>query len=317
MTGTAEPKVRPNLFIVGAPKCGTTSLYEYLKSHPEVFMSVNKEPTYWSNDVSRGPGDIYIIEKPEDYFALFEDAAPSHRVVGEASTPYIYSKVAVERILEFSPEARFIAMLRSPVDLFVSLHQQQLRGYRGFENDIEKAWRNQEEWCRIAPEGMVYHYDYRWVCALGTHMERLMGQVAAENLHIILLDDLKEDPLKVYLKTLAFLGLKDDGRRSFPVYNESRIPRIWAYQWLIHFGMLKLGPVYRGAKWLAHRMGIRDVRGRLTEPNLKRVPKPDLRPEFREELVECFRPQVDLLSRLLDRDLSHWLDMPDDDQPAT
>src|SRR5262245_43266614 len=120
---------RPNFFIVGAPKAGTTALYQYLKQHPDVFMpeAAMKEPHYFTPEL-RHPN---FLRTPEEYAAIFQDGCGKSRV-GEASVFYLFSKEAARRIHEFDPEARIIIMLRDPVDMIYALHNEH------FTNGIEK-----------------------------------------------------------------------------------------------------------------------------------------------------------------------------------
>ena len=119
----------PDLFIVGAPKSGTTSLYEYLKGHPDVFMSVVKEPCYFSRDLAADKSGNFLrydVDRAR-YLALFEGAGEAKRV-GEASTRYLYSKDAAGLIAAEQPDARIVAILRNPVDMIASLHAHKLAG---------------------------------------------------------------------------------------------------------------------------------------------------------------------------------------------
>src|SRR5215204_2818898 len=117
--GTVEGVVRPDFFIVGAFKSGTTALYEYLRSHPQVFMPFLKEPHFFGDDLTRHYGRMSLSE----YLALFRDAQPGQRV-GEASTWYLYSTTVPGQIAEFSPQAQIIILLRNPVDVMYAQHSQ-------------------------------------------------------------------------------------------------------------------------------------------------------------------------------------------------
>lgn len=96
----------PNFFIIGAPKCGTTSLAHWLAQHPEVFMSPVKEPHYFSTDFP-----LTSWRDPDDYHSLFEGADTHHKAVGEASVWYLRSREAVPQIEAHYPGARYIVML--------------------------------------------------------------------------------------------------------------------------------------------------------------------------------------------------------------
>ena len=127
---------KPNFFIVGAAKCGTTSLYRYLRQHPDVFMPEQKEPNFFGSDLSYRFPRISQAR----YLSCFAKAKGETRI-GEATTIYLYSEKAAEEIKAFSPEAKIIIMLRNPVDVLYSYHSQQL--YSGNEDipDFEEALR--------------------------------------------------------------------------------------------------------------------------------------------------------------------------------
>lgn len=131
---------RPNFFIVGAPKCGTTSLYEYLRSHPQVFMPEKKEPEHFSDDLDwRNVMLRHRVADRDDYLSLF-DPAPAHAAaVGEASTWYLFSEAAAGAIHDFNPEARIIIMLRDPVKMMYSLHGQFLKDCNEVIEDFAQA----------------------------------------------------------------------------------------------------------------------------------------------------------------------------------
>src|SRR6266446_2704827 len=115
MKDPSRPK--PNFFIVGAPRCGTTALYSYLRQHPDVFLPEYKEPHYFNTDMNSGGA----IRKEKDYLAQFSGAQNQPRI-GEASVYYLSSVAAPEQIKSFCPTAKIIIMLRNPVDTVDALH---------------------------------------------------------------------------------------------------------------------------------------------------------------------------------------------------
>jgi len=130
--------VRPDFFIVGAAKCGTTALFEFLSRHPLVFMPRIKEPKFFCTDLET-TGGVYT---GRDYRALFADV-PDRFLTGEASALYLYSEVAIQRLMMYNPSARIIVMLRHPVEAAHSLHASRW----GFGHEdipaFEAAWRAQ------------------------------------------------------------------------------------------------------------------------------------------------------------------------------
>lgn len=291
---------KPNLFLVGGPKCGTTSLQEYLSGHPQIFMCTPKEPCYFDKDLPWPDSPRSEIE----YMRLFDGAKSRHRVIGEASTNYLYSRVAVGNILAFNPDARFIVMLRNPIDMAMSLHSYSFQELTEDVEDFEAAWRLQgERRERRCLPTVNYHPDfvlYGPFCRLGEQLQRLNSQVDRGRIHVVVFDDLRLDPAGVYRAVLGFLGLQDDGRKIYPAKNVTGVPRFKVIHRLlaILLAIRQLAPV--------PRLGL-DVFDRLKRLNIVAGPRRGISAEFRQELCAYFRPDVELLSALIDRDLTPWL----------
>jgi hypothetical protein len=298
--------VKPNFFIVGAPKCGTTALYEYLRTHPTIFMPAIKEPHFFAQDL----GGYRRIKTLADYQALFADATEAHLGVGEASVYYLRSDSALASIHRFNPGARIIAMFRNPVDMVYALHSQLLYVGEEVESDFERAWRMQERRRQgrdLPPNSRgAFLLQYEQFGRFGTQVQRLLSIFPPNQVKLILHDDLAADPAKVYAEVIQLLGIPHDGRTSFPRINESKRTRL---DWLRTFSR-KPPPMLRTAirrlKRAVGGAGISAVANKLVELNTVREPRAPLSPELRAELVQTFREEVLLLSRLLNRDLSHW-----------
>ena len=116
-----EPK--PNFFIVGAPKCGTTALHEYLQHHPDAYLPYYKEPHYFGADLV-GSRFLQFRNKPKrKYLKLFRDVRGEARI-GESSPWYLASNAAAAEIHRYDPEAKIIIMLRNPIDMMYSMWSQ-------------------------------------------------------------------------------------------------------------------------------------------------------------------------------------------------
>src|SRR3979411_724122 len=102
----------PDVFIVGAPRCGTTALYTYLKDHPEIFMSPIKEPEFFTDFLGEGRR----VRTEAEYLNCFGGVRDEKRI-GEASVSYLASRTSARAIKGFSPLAMIIIMLRNPVDV--------------------------------------------------------------------------------------------------------------------------------------------------------------------------------------------------------
>ena len=296
---------KPNFFIAGAPKCGTTALYEYLSPHPNVFMPKLKEPHFFSKDLS-----YPIVKTLEDYTRLFSECTEQHLRIGEASASYLCSSVALRNIREFNPDAKIIAMLRNPVDMVYSLHSQLLYWSEETVSDFETAWRLQERRGRgidVPPTCRdPFWLQYERVGRFGTQIERLLSLFPRSQTKLILYDDFAASPKAAYDEVIEFLGIPSDNRTDFQRVNEyKRMKRAWL-KTFIRKPPPGLRNVYRRLKRLVGEERVGAVKQKVVDFNTVKERRAPLSPAFRAELVEVFRDEVALLSRLWDRDLSHW-----------
>jgi hypothetical protein len=296
--------LEPNFFIIGAPKAGTSALHEYLSTHPNIFMTELKEPHHYSTDLpGRGVFDR------DEYLAMFARAQPQHLVRGESSVYYMYSQVALPRILETYPEAQFVAMLRNPIELVSSLHAQLLLNLNENVADFATAWRLQEERAagrRLPPECMEPTYvQYAQVAKLGQQLERALAVAGRERVYTILFDDFRRNPAQVYAGVLEFLGLPHDGRTAFPQVNARTALRSTFFRRLLNERRIPAC-----CKRWARKVGLHRVHDMLKSWNEVRIARTKLDPGFQQELIATFRDDVLLLSELLKRDLSYWLAVP-------
>ncbi|MFO1041516.1 MAG: sulfotransferase [Planctomycetaceae bacterium] len=212
----------PNFFVLGAPKCGTTALHTFLQEHPDIFLPRIKEPHFYLTDVQGYPR----ISSRREYDSLFRGANEKHQAVGESSVFYLYSREAVPNILSDHPDAKFIVLLRDPVQLVHSLHSQYVYGFVESEQSFEVAWGLQKDrrqglrlpQCCSFPQLL----QYSQVAMLGEQVERLLNHVPAERVLFIEFNDIQKSFRDVYLRTLGFLGVRDDGRTEFPKINGNR-----------------------------------------------------------------------------------------------
>lgn len=300
----------PNLFIVGAPKCGTSAFAEeYLNTHPGIFMSSLKEPHFFNTDHP----NHRITREWGDYLQLFADARPGQRWLGEGSVWYLYSQAAIPAIHTFNPQARLIVFLRNPVEMVHSLHAQLIHSTDEDVFDFDKAWalqdarrqgRNLPRNCRT-PE----HLQYRDVCSLGAQLERLYRTFPREQVKLVFLDDVKVDVRQVYLDVLEFLGLPDDGRQVFPVVNANKHRRFF---WLAE-RLKNPTPMMRkvwkvGKRLLGRHEGIAHMMLVKADNLTTRVaPRTHISAATRRMLEATFADDIALLERLSGRDLSHWV----------
>lgn len=289
---------KPNFFIIGAPKCGTTSLAVWLGEHSNVFMTTPKEPEFFNNDIA--PLFKGGLRK---YESLFQSVSQSHIAIGEGSTVYLRSVNAISNILSYQPDARFVIGVRNPIDMVISWHGQMLRNGWESENNFERAWHMQSTRAlgnnipALCPDWQ--HLMYGNVCKLGSQLERLYSLVQKDRCFVYTLDDMKEDPEKLWKDVLTFLGVPVTRRNQFPVINEGMdIPK-----WLTLTGAF--------VHYFKQRIGLRWVGYGLIDSAKKKLSKKNVRtnsPEFINELKGYFRKDVTLLGELTGRDFSGWLE---------
>ncbi len=296
----------PDFFIVGAPKCATTALYSYLKEHPGIFMPDKKEPHYFANELS----DYFVVTRhKEEYLDLFSPAGSS-QICGEASVLYLQSEEAIQKVLSFNPDAKFIAMVRNPVDAAISFHLQNIKSRYETEENFEKAWNLQ----KLRREGQHIPekardpsmLQYKELFSLGSQLERFVKLVPEDQRKIIVFDDFKKDTKAVYKEVIDFLGLPNDKADDFAVVNpttnhmspllEKRLLKIRCQKYPV------IGPII----YFFKRFYIYYIRPTL-RPDFQPAPhqKPDkavytmLEKEFYDEIIK--------MEKVLNRDFSHWL----------
>jgi hypothetical protein len=291
----------PDFYIAGAPKCGTSALYSYLQTHRGIAMSRRKEPSYWSPDIAKREACLSL----ESYLEQWDGAGPE-ALRGEASPYYLRSALAIPAIRRASPDARFILILRNPIEMAQAWHSQLIRTFDEDVPDFEKAWRLQASRLaggRLPPECVEAEYlQYQRVCALGDQLERFVSLVPEEQRLILLLDEFESDTRAAYRRVLAFLGLPDDGRADFPILNRNRNRRSLSLARPYRAAIRKLGRLHPPLRAAAAALGIHPS-ALVAQWDLKDGPRRPLRPGFRAELERVFEPQILKMEAILGRDV--------------
>lgn len=290
-----KPGQKPNVFLAGAPKCGTTSLANWLAGHPQCYVTPKKEPHFF--------GDFLCNRASlAKYEQLFEGATDEHKVRVDASTSYFTMPEAIREALSYSPDARFIVMLRNPVDLVHALHSENLFHGSESQDDFEQAWRLQEARVRGYQIPLSCNNPtmllYRDQSLLGQALQHLLAQVDRSKVCWVFMEDLNADPRQCYLQVLDFLGLKDDGREQFAAMNTAKRHR------LPHLNrVLRIFGIWRKRLGIPG-LGIRAALNQYSRVDAEREP---LDPAFRWELYLSFADDIRLLEQLTGRNLSGWV----------
>jgi len=300
----------PNTFIIGAPKCGTTSLSNYLAQHPQVYFSNPKEPLYWADDFPMANNASYCpIKNFEDYLLLFKKANASHRIIAEGTTTYLYSKTAVKRILSTVPDAKFIVMLRNPIDLAYAWHGELVYNSTEDEPNFEIAWNLQKtrsQGNKIPRSCQVPEFlQYGLVGKLGSQVKRMLDLAPRTQCHFIFMDDLQKNMRQEFLNVTEFLGLEPDSRAKAERANSSKQMRFPFVAQLFFTPPQPLAPIAKGIRRHFHKLPS-PLKTRLNNFFRPARSRNILNPTFRRHLEEYFEDDILLLASLLQRDLSSW-----------
>jgi hypothetical protein len=294
---------RPDFFIVGAPKCGTTAMIDYLKQHPEVFVPDRKELDFFGSDLRF---HRYRLSEAE-YLAFFSGATTEKRA-GEGSVWYLRSERAATEIKDFSPSARIIIMLRNPVEMLAALHSQ--RVYDGNEDiedfaDALAAEKDRRQGLRL-PSGAsdVFGCFYRDTAKYAEQVERYFAVFGEKRVRVIIYEDFANGTERAYRETCRFLEVDDTFHPTIRVVNARKRVRSPALR-----EFLRRPPPAAG--WLLRALRLRPDRNGGYKGWLRRVNSSShslrtLDPGVRRRLQGELEPEVQRLSALLGRDLRHW-----------
>ncbi len=292
--------MKPDFFILGAPKCGTTSLAYWLSQTPSIFMSDPKEPHHYAPDYRQTWS--CFRQGIDDYEALFSGADRDRQVIAEASTHYLWSKVAVANILADAPDARFIVCLRNPKDMARSLHAHSLFWGNETIADFEKAWAAQDR--RLEGDDLPpwnpnpATLQYRDVCAIGSQVEALLEKVPSERIKFVLIDDIGTEPKETYKEICDFVGATP-AAIDFSSKNVTRARRCVA-----------LNTAMRRLKHMSQGRVSRKIAVELDHLNQKWNVRParrqPLHPTFDQALTDWATPEIEKLEAATGRNLSAW-----------
>lgn len=295
----------PNFFIVGGPKCGTTAMVEYLRTHPDVFISEPKEPNYLADDM---PGMKYV-DTEEEYLNLFKKAG-SNKVIGDASIFYMFSKEAIKNIYKLNPNAKLLVMLRNPIEMSHSFHQQILFTLDENEKNFEKALNLEENRkkgesipkdCRASK--LLYYSE---IAKYGEQLENIYEYFSRENVKVILFDDFKKSNRNSYVEVLNFLEIKDDGRNEFPRVNDSKKAKSNFINKIVNRPPKFAQSIAKLTRKILNkpRLGILSS---LDHMNREKLEKKEITIKEKQLLLASYKEDIKKTEKILNKDLSSWL----------
>lgn len=290
----------PNFIIPGAVKAGTSSLYYYLRQHPEIFMPENKEPHHFA------PAKWCGIAVPDrrEYEQMFSDVR-QEKAVGEASTGYLYYPESPGLIHAAIPDCKIIAILRNPVDRAFSGYCHEVR--EGLETvSFEEALAEERKATRFI-RGGEFSFNYIKQGYVHTLLEKYLTLFSASNVHICFFEDLLANTDELMCSIFRFLGVDENFRGDWSYrYNPSGMPK---YPWL-HQLLDGENSARKPLAWLASHL----IPARVGNPlwhkvrdwNILNGPSIRMRRETRLMLEALYADEICRLEQLTGKDLSHW-----------
>lgn len=289
--------VLPNFFIVGAAKAGTTSMYRYLKQHPDVFMPTVKEPHWFSRAEPNPEQGFRPITSEEAYLSLFEGWR-GERAIGEASPSYLWDGKAADRVGRSVPDAKIIILLREPIDRAFSHYLADARygiQRRPFHEALQHDYAS-----RTKGWGTSHLYvELGLYCGQVSRYSKRFGR---ENMLILFFEEVFADPVSTALaleQVLDFLDV-DSGRaneiRFERKHNPYTVPRAATQR-------LALGAP--AARQLAQRSLPARWKRFLSRNKLlfRRAEKPEMEAQALEFLRRIYEPELGCLETVLGREL--------------
>ena len=275
-----KPLNKPNFFILGAAKSGTTSLYHYLNQHPEVFLSPVKEPTFFCEDFQQ-------VKNPIQYFELF-DGATDEKIIGEASHGYLTDPKVPRVLKSLFPDAKFVIILRNPAERAFSLYQHMRRQRFESISTFEKALKEEE--ARVKSEDFKnnnpqYFHNYLYFQSgfYGQQIQRYFELFDSKNFHITTLDKLKSDFENTMHRIYTFLNIATDVTVTPEIHNKGYKTGLSAIEKMLHLKVVKNNPV---------------IKNTLSKINHSELDK--LEPAVKQRLMKGYEKDQELLFGLTD-----------------
>jgi hypothetical protein len=311
-------------FIVGAPRCGTTTLASFLQQHPDVCFSAVKEPHFFSRDevAALSSAELEQVVEEEYWQRFFGHCEGQPKLYAEGSVTYLYVPERMEPILKLWPNARFVIALRDPLSMLPSLHARLLVTGDETIRDFPTAWAKIAERAKgkSLPKRAVdpRWLRYDWAGQLGQNVERFLATVGRERCHILLFDDLVRDPQGTYRELCHFLGIEPWAGTNFQPQRVNKTIRIGWLQRLLKRPPKAIRTALAGEQFHKREKKVGSAespalaaffraRKRLLAWNKISAKREALDPAVRRQIIDRLTDDVILLSRVIDRDLSHWL----------
>ena len=294
---------KPNFIIIGAMKSGTTSLYSYLRQHPNIFISSVKEPMFFNNfgqenNYYTKGRSLNKIKTLDEYYKLF-DGVKNETAIGEASTGYIYNYKCPSIIKQHIPDVKIIAVLRQPALRAYSNYLHNIRSGKEPVKKFEEALNKEEK--RIK-ENWSPGYHYKKKGLYYTQLSRYYKNFPKENIHIIIFEEFIKDPNKTIKEIFNFLNIDPSFNVKYDfIKNKSGIPR-GIFGWIVKKARLyNIIPKIEFSNYLSQKTISIIFKSIYKKPD-------KLSDKIKNHLTETyFKEDILKLENLIKKDLSIWL----------
>ena len=299
---------KPNLFIVGHPRSGTSSLHSYLKQHPDIFMTAIKEPNYFARDFRLESDNfhkrkLYFPFRSEGQYLRLYKKWTDEMIAGEASATNLCSKVSAQEINRFNPASKIIMMFREPVEFLHSFHSAARfalgEHFEDFKAAIaaEKDRREGRGFSKrvITPSWLFYSEFIKYT----EQIQRFLSYFDQAQIKIIIFDDFKINTPEIYKEVLDFLSVDLNFAPAFDVVNPNKQLR-----WPLLKKYTLDSPYFRKTLRLLFSDDLyAGLKNFYKDKMVKHEPRTALDQEFKIELMKKFSLEIEKLSHLLNRDL--------------
>ncbi len=294
--------ITPNLLIVGAAKSGTTSLHNYLKQHPDIFMSDHKEPHFFINNEIGTNRIPQGISKYDDYIALFKNSE-SYKYRGESSAMYLqFPDISIKNINKYlNDNVKIIIMLRNPIERAFSGYQH-VKRYNVMETlDFEEAIKECENRYFINTN---FTPASRYInIGLYYNMVKKFKANFKENIHIVIYDDFIADTQNELSKIFSFLNVSEC------VINTNEKYMVGGWQWKSSFLKKLFLKKNLFKKLIGFIVPFQSFKKILRNSLMQvfSIPVVKMKDATKRSLLNFYKEDIKKLSNIIDRDLKIWL----------
>ena len=305
---------KPNLFIVGHPRTGTSSWHDYLNQHPDIFMSPIKEPNYFAKDFHAESDRfhkkaLYFPFRTEKRYLKCYKNWGQEKIGGEASATNLYSKIAPQEIYRFNSHSKIIMSFREPVDFLCSYHSTAIFSLGENIRDLQTALaleieRKKGKYLskRVITPSWLYYSEF---INYSEHLSRYLSLFDRKQIKVIIFDDFKMDPAGIYKEVLEFLDVDTNFEPEFKIVNPFKRNVKWPR---LKYHLFD-SPYFRKFQHLIlpDPLYAKLAKIYLNTARKSEAPKKLMSFSVKNELKTRFYREVEKIARLLDRDLiSHW-----------